>query len=81
MQVAIIKTNISELYTLVTASATKTGFVELPIVLADGTKIAGLYRGFGATVLVTRAPKNGEKGFRALGPIAGDPNGNVYIQD
>jgi hypothetical protein len=73
--------NIARTYALLAEhSQRKSGFIAWPITLADGTRIAGLYRGFGATVAVTREPK-GEKGFRALGPIFGDSFGNIRIQD
>ena len=76
------KVNIANLYALLAGHVpTKTGFIAHPISLADGTKIAGLYKGFGSIVMVLRAPKPRKKGFRTLGPIQGDHNGNIYIED
>jgi len=72
-----IVTTIPELYTLLADSKTKTGFIAHPLTLANGRKFAGLYRGFGATVLVERAPGRYEKGFRSLGAFHGGPNGRI----
>jgi hypothetical protein len=73
--------NISEFYNLLAAKNGKTGFLACPIILPDGTTIAGAYRGFGKTVLVKYAPKPGVKGFRTLGPVEGDSKGNIRILD
>ena len=78
----LITTTISELYNaLANGSKTKTGFISHPVTLSDGRTFAGIYRGFGATVLVHRAPARHEKGFRSLGPFKGGPSGRIYIHD
>jgi len=71
--------NVSELYTYLAGNKpNRTGFISYEVVLADGRKIAGLYRGFGATFAVLRAPKAWEKGFRSLGPIESE---NIRVLD
>ena len=72
------KVNISDLYDYLAAGKTRTGFISYEVCLSDGRKIAGLYRGFGATFAVLRAPKAWEKGFRSLGPIESE---NIRVLD
>jgi hypothetical protein len=74
-----VKVNLTELYTYLQNG--KTGFVPWEVTLADGRKIKGLYRGFGAIVAVMVRPFAGQKGFRTLGPIEPDRNGNLWVVD
>ena len=73
-----IRVNVADLYTTLAGNKTKTGFIAHPVTLESGQKVVGLYRGFGRTVMVRRAPGAWEKGFRTLEPIQSDV---VWIKD
>jgi hypothetical protein len=78
----MIKIDPVALYTTLAGNTSSSGFIAYPIILRDGTKVAGLYRGFGCKgTFVLRAPKAREKGFRNLGPVSHTFDGCVFARD
>jgi hypothetical protein len=58
--------NVADLYSYLATGSRNTGFVAWPVTLADGRAVAGLYRGFGACVVVQRAPRSGQRYKRRI---------------